>query len=66
MYFIQHSFINLQIVAELPLTYHLLIQNSFISGQIRDILVRIRMQIQILGSVLVTNGSGCGSCSFRQ
>jgi hypothetical protein len=36
--------------------------------QIRDILVRMRMQI--LGSVPLTYGSGCGSgfgsCSFRQ
>jgi hypothetical protein len=28
---------------------------------IRDILVRIRMQIRILGSVLLTRGFGCGS-----
>ncbi len=26
-----------------------------------DILVRIRMQIRILGSVPLSNGSGCGS-----
>jgi hypothetical protein len=28
---------------------------------IRDILVRTRMRIRILGSVPLTNGSGCGS-----
>jgi hypothetical protein len=32
--------------------------------RIRDILVRIRMRIRILGSVTLTNGSGFGS--FRQ
>jgi hypothetical protein len=34
--------------------------SNAVSG-IRDIFVRIR----ILGSVLVTNGSGCGPCSIR-
>jgi hypothetical protein len=29
--------------------------------RICDILVRIRMRIRILGSVLLTNGSECGS-----
>ncbi len=33
---------------------------------IRDIWVLIRIRIWIRGSVLVTNGSRCGSCSFRQ
>jgi hypothetical protein len=29
--------------------------------RIRDILVRIRIRIRIIGSVFLTNGSGCGS-----
>jgi hypothetical protein len=29
--------------------------------RIRDILVRIRMRIPILGSISLTNGSGCGA-----
>jgi hypothetical protein len=31
------------------------------SVPVRDILVRIRMRIRILGSVPLANGSGCGS-----
>ncbi len=34
--------------------------------RIPDILVRIPVRIRILGSIPLTNGSGSGSCSFRQ
>ncbi len=33
--------------------------------RIHDILVRIQIQIRIRGSILLTNGSGFGSCYFR-